>query len=1066
MPKQVYKIENFHGGLNSDADPRDIDENQLSTLSGFVVDEIGKVRTMGGLADHGAPDPTDGTLRAGYGLFYFTADRKGAHINTLSGTHSMGINAINLSNSGSGYSSPPDVAIAAPNVSGGVNATATVAVEGDGTLGDVTITAAGSGYTANPTVTIGGVTSGGGSGGAASVGGVLQTNLAYLSHPKTNGRWPVDGLIGALLKNTTDGSEIVITDNTANTAIGTLAGGTDNDWDVNDAYTITEFPETGDDYLIAVDHDATCAAHVYSRLSNTWAPSVYPIDLGTTAEIEPTFYAVDGAVRISDGHFTSGTVNMWYGYIKRTLFPDLTPSYTIDQWYSREQVIDAPRASTWDEGITFAKAITDDTDTTTGGATTTNVSEGRSDIASASVVTGHTGALSNILKATVDWQYTVTTPQVVTFIIKCGTYTGSAFVTFGLDYGASGWKTAGTYTGTAVFNFAIADTGTGDDWGGGGSDTFRAEIITHSGTATRGILSMLLNEKGALVDVSGEIAHDNIHVHFDWEAQAGASGWSNSDNTGEWKVGASFVYDGVQESQITTLVNLDDDVTDTFVVPGSHGAIAAPSIRLYIADFAGLSTEYNKRITGVNLYMQDVSQNTTQPWFLQLSGNFETGKMRVEGTQKLYDAQYYDEPNEAYYYWEIGDGAIGDVDSQMLEPSLVTSYEINSGLKEEEESIISKYKTAVVVGRRVYIGGLEVEYLDDTRGTEVKGDAMIKSPVNKFDLFPLSRIIEASVADGDSIIKLEEYADRILQFKKHKMHLINVSQEVEFLEDTFMHKGVSTPAAVCKTDFGVAWVNKHGCYLYDGNRVNNLLEKGGRRLISDDDWSSFTTVRDESDDNPGGSMIGYVPKKRQLIVVKDGHENTDSGDIYLFDMITQSWAFGDSKFVGTAGSVERKTNFVNDWNGDLVHINDEANGSVFKWDDTADADKNASLITKDIDFGQPSVRKKIYKVYITFKGNATHVQVHYGKDGLRPTLTFNSITSGTDGSSTGSGTAAKCIAYDAGTTDWLKAELRPSASVNNISSFAIKVSGDGTNAIASDFEINDISIVYRLKNIK
>ena len=146
-------------------------------------------------------------------------------------------------------------------------------------------------------------------------------------------------------------------------------------------------------------------------------------------------------------------------------------------------------------------------------------------------------------------------------------------------------------------------------------------------------------------------------------------------------------------------------------------------------------------------------------------------------------------------------------------------------MKPDERSIISKYKSAVVVNRVVYIGGLEVEYEDGE--TEVMGDAMIKSPVNKFDVFPLSRIIEVSVRDGDSIVKLEEYADRILQFKKRKMHLVNVSQEVEFLEDTFMHKGVSTPAAVCKTDFGIAWVNKHGCYFYDGYRVNNLLEKGG-----------------------------------------------------------------------------------------------------------------------------------------------------------------------------------------------------------------------------------------------
>ena len=298
------------------------------------------------------------------------------------------------------------------------------------------------------------------------------------------------------------------------------------------------------------------------------------------------------------------------------------------------------------------------------------------------------------------------------------------------------------------------------------------------------------------------------------------------------------------------------------------------------------------------------------------------------------------------------------------------------------------------------------------------------------------------------------------------MHLINVSQEVEFLEDTFMHKGVSSPASVCKTDFGIAWVNKHGCYLYDGNRVTNLLEKGGRQIISEDDWVSFVTVRDSTDGDPGGSMIGYIPKKRQLVVVKDSFANSNSGDMYLFDMVTQSWTLGTKKFKIDGGAERRKTNFVNDWNGDLVHINDYNSGTVYKWDDAADASSDVEFITNDIDFDQPAVRKKVYKVYLSFKGNGTHVQVQYGVNCLRPSSNFYPITSGTDGSTTGTGAAAKCIAYDAGTTDWLKAELKPGASVNNISSFQIKVSGDGSNSIAADFEINDISIVYRLKNIK
>ena len=187
---------------------------------------------------------------------------------------------------------------------------------------------------------------------------------------------------------------------------------------------------------------------------------------------------------------------------------------------------------------------------------------------------------------------------------------------------------------------------------------------------------------------------------------------------------------------------------------------------------------------------------------------------------------------------------------------------------------------------------------------------------------------------------------------------------------------------------------------------------------------------------------------------------SSDADIYLYDMVTQSWVKGLSKLTDN----RIQTNFVTDWNGDLVHAHTA--GTIVKWDDAADTSAAVALTSKDIDFGNPGQLKNIYKVYLTYRGNATHVQVHYGKDGLAPALTFNSITSGTDGSSTGSGTAAKSIPYDAGVTDWLKAELKPSAAISNINSFRLKLSGDGSNAISSDFEINDITVVYRLKGAR
>jgi len=194
------------------------------------------------------------------------------------------------------------------------------------------------------------------------------------------------------------------------------------------------------------------------------------------------------------------------------------------------------------------------------------------------------------------------------------------------------------------------------------------------------------------------------------------------------------------------------------------------------------------------------------------------------------------------------------------------------------ELITVRFRTAVVTNRVVYVGNVHKTNLKGE--STVEGDAMYKSSVNKFDTFTDFRKIEASVADGDEIIKLEEFADRILQFKKKKMHLINVSQEIEFLEETFLHKGVSIPAAVCKTDYGVAWVNRQGCYLYDGEKVTNLLERKGLRLISSTEWgTTFTTAN---------SIIGYVPNKRQIIVLKDCSASS-VGDIYLYDIITQSW---------------------------------------------------------------------------------------------------------------------------------------------------------------------------------
>ena len=88
MPKQILKIDQFHGGLSTNSDPRDIADNELSAATDIMVDEIGKIRLLGGTT---APvggennyhadwaNPTSSVIKPGYGLFQFSHDRIDGH---------------------------------------------------------------------------------------------------------------------------------------------------------------------------------------------------------------------------------------------------------------------------------------------------------------------------------------------------------------------------------------------------------------------------------------------------------------------------------------------------------------------------------------------------------------------------------------------------------------------------------------------------------------------------------------------------------------------------------------------------------------------------------------------------------------------------------------------------------------------------------------------------------------------------------------------------------------------------------------------------------------------------
>ena len=349
------------------------------------------------------------------------------------------------------------------------------------------------------------------------------------------------------------------------------------------------------------------------------------------------------------------------------------------------------------------------------------------------------------------------------------------------------------------------------------------------------------------------------------------------------------------------------------------------------------------------------------------------------------------------------------------------------------------WKHAIVVSRTVYVGN--VRRTDQKGVTTVESDSMYKSGINQFDTYADFRKVEAAVDDGESITALATYGRKILQFKQDTLYILNVSGGVERLDSTHKHKGVLHSASVCSTDYGCAWANELGCFMYDGKQVTNLLEKGGRRIINEATWASFSVV----------PLIGFIRAKRQIIVADDITTNGD-GSIYLYDMVTGSWTRGSA---GTFDD-KAKTNMTHDSNGNLIHYTGDDVDKMYQWDDTADTSDNMVIQTRDFDFGQPGIRKKIYRVHITYDtGNAvSNVQVKFAADG---STTFDKVFK--DGTNFASNELATA-------NGWQRAELKPNTSseANNIYSFALKFTTDGT--VPAGFKINDISISYRLKSVR
>jgi len=258
------------------------------------------------------------------------------------------------------------------------------------------------------------------------------------------------------------------------------------------------------------------------------------------------------------------------------------------------------------------------------------------------------------------------------------------------------------------------------------------------------------------------------------------------------------------------------------------------------------------------------------------------------------------------------------------------------------------WKSACMINSVAYLGN--VKYKDTDGSIVYKPDRILKSLPLQVDTFTKHNFIDVAVEDGDDIIALEYMGEKLMQFKKNKLYIINVGAEYEYLEATFDGVGVSSPSAVCKLPYGVAFVNQSGCYIYDGQKIINLLQKEDKHIINKKVWSDFIS------DN---SMIGYIQEKNVLLIT-DSAGSVSAGNCYIFDIDAKCWLYYKG---GLPASF--KTNFITDTTGKTLFASGLSGHYYYPQIEEGGNDE-FTYQTKELDFGDPTSLKKIYVITISY----------------------------------------------------------------------------------------------------
>jgi len=510
-----------------------------------------------------------------------------------------------------------------------------------------------------------------------------------------------------------------------------------------------------------------------------------------------------------------------------------------------------------------------------------------------------------------------------------------------------------------------------------------------------------------------------------------------------YQIAGSFIYENGQESLL--------------YIPSSSNTVSVTSNHYLDIDVRAENTAdltdgvYDERITGARVYIRE--DGTSESWTLAVDISMK------DGARTTLDSEYSP--------WVNNSAVQAKVEGLQLMSENLETYTILNGFGPDEFSIQlasngEGYKDAVVANRRVFVGNVAMidEYGDGTEIARMR-DRIMYTPINKFDTFPRSFFIDVVQGDADEYTALATYADRLFAYKANTLYIINISSPSPsnwFLESTERDLGVKFPCSVWTAKNGIYWANKKGAYWYNGSNITDLT---AQKMPTTDE---ITTNRFHVSEMP---LVWYDPNMYSLFIKltafsfgdKAGTATLDNGGVWVYNFQAQGWSRIRYENSGTEtneffANVVRSgeeffTGAITQHNGtaspDISSRNSNFEDELIRsGGNTNNISANKQIVkTKDIDFGDPSIIKKVYAVTVTYvASDAMTNPISYATDGGS---SFTDFTG--NFADTGTGDA---------NDNWAK--LRATlASPVECQSMQIKIQ----NTADGIFSINDITIEYR-----